>query len=124
MCRQIDGTASRVAEHIVGSEGTSNANTYIQGKRAWRFDGERPNPYVVEHKHLFESILTKKPINEGRQVAESTMTAILGRMAAYTGQEVTWDTALNSKEELMPSKLEMGPVPVPAIAVPGTTKLI
>ncbi|MGI8922909.1 MAG: Gfo/Idh/MocA family protein [Fimbriimonadales bacterium] len=124
MCRQIDGTASRVAEHVVGSEGTSNANTWIQGKKAWRFDGERPNPYVEEHKHLYEAILSKKPVNEGRQVAESTLTAIMGRMAAYTGQEVTWDTALNSQESLLPAKLEMGSLPVPPVAVPGVTKLV
>jgi predicted dehydrogenase len=122
-CRQIDGTASRVSEHIVGTKGTSNANTNIRGEKPWRWDGDRPNPYVQEHRHLIASIRAGKPINEGRQVAESTMTAILGRMAAYTGQEVTWDQAMNSTEVLAPSKIGFGNVDVPPVAIPGKTKL-
>lgn len=123
MCRQQDGTASRVAEHIVGTKGTSNANTYISGESAWRFEGDRPNPYVEEHKRLFEGIRGGALLNEGRQVAESTMTAILGREAAYTGQEVTWEQALNSEQRIAPAKLEFGPLPVPEVAMPGKTKV-
>lgn len=123
MCRQQDGTASRVAEHIVGTKGTSNANTYISGEVAWRFEGERPNPYVEEHKRLFEGIRVGNVMNEGRQVAESTMTAILGREAAYTGQEVTWEQALSSQQRLGPERLEFGPLPVPEVAMPGRTKV-
>ncbi len=123
MCRQQDGTASRVAEHIVGTKGTSNGNTFISGESAWRFEGERPNPYVEEHKRLFEGIRAGNVMNEGRQVAESTMTAILGREAAYSGQEVTWEQVLNSQQRLGPEKLEFGPVPVPDVAMPGRTKV-
>jgi predicted dehydrogenase len=123
MCRQQEGTASRVEEHIVGTKGRSNANTWIQGEQPWRFDGERPNPYVEEHRRLIQALRGGAYINEGRQVAESTLTAILGRMAAYTGQEVTWEQALQSKESLMPEKLEFGPLPVPAVAMPGKTKI-
>jgi hypothetical protein len=49
----------------------------------------------------------------------------MGRMAAYTGKEISWEQALNSQESLYPSKLEMGPgsVPIPAVAVPGKTQL-
>jgi predicted dehydrogenase len=123
-CRQIDGTASRVSEHIMGTKGTSNAHTSIKGANPWRWEGDRPNPYVQEHRHLIESIRAGKPLNEGRQVAESTLTAIMGRMSAYTGQEVTWDQAMNSTEVLMPTTLQMGPLPVPPVAKPGTTKLV
>lgn len=124
MCRQIDGTASRVSEHIVGTKGTSNGNTSIKGEKNWRWEGERPNPYMLEHRNLINAIRGGKPINEGQQVAESTMTAILGRMSAYTGQEVTWEQAMASNESLMPTKLEFGAtIPVPPVAVPGTTKL-
>ncbi len=124
MCRQIDGTANRVSEHIVGTKGTTDGNSVINGETKWRFEGERPNPYVEEHRHLYEAITSGKPINEGRQVAESTLTAIMGRMSAYTGQEVSWDAALNSQESLVPAKLEMGAVMVPPVAIPGVTRLI
>lgn len=122
MCRQIDGTASRVSEHIVGSKGSSNANTSIKGEKPWRWEGDRPNPYVVEHTHLIEAIRGGRVLNEGVRVAESTMTAIMGRMTAYTGQEITWDQAINSQMSLMPEKLEFGTLAVAPIAMPGTTK--
>lgn len=122
MCRQIDGTASRVAEHIVGTKGTSNANTMIKGEKSWRFDGERPNPYMLEHRDLYNAIASGKYINEGQRVAESTLTAIMGRMSAYTGQEITWEMAMNSTETHVPTKWEFGPLPVQPVAVPGITK--
>jgi predicted dehydrogenase len=121
MCRQIDGTAARVSEDIVGTKGRSNANTVIRGEKAWRWEGDRPNPYVEEHKHLLEAIRGGAYINEGVQVAESTLTAIMGRMAGYTGKEVTWEQALNSNVSLMPEKLEFGPLEVPPVAMPGKT---
>lgn len=123
MCRQIDGTASRVEERVQGTKGTTNCAGSIRGESAWRFEGESPNPYVQEHTDLIASIRAGKPLNEGRRIAESTLTAIMGRMSAYTGQEVTWDQAMNSKLSLMPAKLEMGPMPVPPVAVPGKTPL-
>ncbi len=122
MCRQIDGTASRVSEHIVGSKGTSNAQTWIKGENPWRWEGERPNDYVEEHRHLFEAIESGKHLNEAREMAESTLTAIMGRMAGYTGQEITWEMALNSKESLAPPKEEFGDLPDFPIAHPGVTK--
>jgi len=124
MCRQIDGTAERVSEHIVGTKGTSNANTSIKGEKAWRFEGDRPNPYVTEHRDLIDSIRKGKPLNEAVRVAESTMTAILGRMSTYSGLEVSWDDAINSKVSLMPEKMEFGPLSVPAVALPGQTKVM
>lgn len=124
MCRQIDGTASRVSEHIVGSRGYSDGNNFIKGKAIWEFEGDRPNPYVLEHRNLIEAIKGGPYINEGRQVAETTLTAIMGRMAAYTGQEITWDQALKSQQSLMPEKLEFGPLPVPQVAIPGVTKIL
>lgn len=124
MCRQIDGTANRVSEHIAGSKGTSNANTYIKGAKDWKWSGDRPNPYVEEHRHLYDAIKNGKYINEGRQVAESTLTAIMGRMSAYTGQQITWEQALKSQESLIPANPQMGSIQVPAIAVPGQTKFV
>jgi hypothetical protein len=124
MCRQIDGTASNVSEHVVGTMGTADPSRTIRGKSAWRYDGERTNPYVQEHTDLISSIREGRPLNEGRQIAESTLTAIMGRMSAYTGKQVTWEQAMNSQLDLMPKKLEFGPLPVEPVAMPGKTPLI
>ena len=79
------------------------------------------NPYVQEHIDLLESIVSHKPINELKQVAESTLTAIMGRDSAYTGKDITWEKALNSKLDTFPkTPLDMkGPMnepPCPARA--------
>jgi len=124
MCRQIDGTVSRVSEHIVGSKGTSNAQTWIKGTNPWRFDGERPNDYEEEHRHLYEAISSGKHLNEATEMAESNLTSIMGRIAGYTGQEITWEMALNSREDLVPKKLAFGKLSFPPVAMPGTTKPI
>jgi predicted dehydrogenase len=121
-CRQIDGCSGRVEEYIVGSKGTSNACTYIKGESSYNFSGKNPNPYVLEHVRLYKSIRSNEGFNEGVQVAHSTLTAIMGRMSAYSGQEVTWDQALNSPVVLMPEKVEFGPLPVAQVAIPGHTK--
>lgn len=124
MCRQIDGCCSNVSERIAGVKGTSNCSGMIRGAVDWKFEGQNPNPYVQEHTDLITSIREGKPINEARQVAESCLTAIMGRMSAYTGQEITWEQALNSQENLMPEKLEFGPRPVAPVAIPGKTQFI
>jgi len=73
---------------------------------------------------MIKSIMDGKPLNEAKRIAESTLTAIMGRMAAYTGKMVTWEQALNSKENLAPAKYEFASLPVPPVAVPGRTLLI
>jgi len=124
-CRQNKDTYHRVGEYFVGTEGTADVKSGIQAKQSWRFSGASANPYVEEHRHLIEAIRTGKPINDAGAVAESTLTAILGRVAAYTGQEVTWDWLLHeSKEDLVPKTLAWGPMPVPPVPVPGVTPLV
>jgi predicted dehydrogenase len=124
MCRQQDGTATRIGEHVVGTKGTSNPANSIRGASRYRFEGQQTNPYVQEHADLIASIRAGKPLNEGKQIAESTLTAIMGRMSTYTGHEVTWEQALNSKLDLMPATLAFGPLPVPPVPVPGKTPLV
>lgn len=122
-CRQIDGCAQRVSEQIIGTKGTTNANTSIKGEKNWRWEGDRPNPYVLEHGRLYKSIKANEGFNEGVQVAESTLTAIMGRMSAYSGEEVSWERALNSQVSLLPADLhEDSKLIVPPVAIPGTTK--
>jgi hypothetical protein len=126
MCRQIDGCASRVEEVLVGIDGecvTAPGKGIITGRNAWHFDGPNNNPYVQEHVDLIESIEKDRPINEARAVAESTLTAIMGRMSAYTGKTVTWEQAMNSSLDLSPAKYEFGTLPVAEVAVPGRTPL-
>ena len=64
--------------------------------------------YQNEHDDFFASIRQERPINNGNYMAKSTMMAIMGRMAAYTGQEITWEQAMNSKQDLRPGKIRMG----------------
>lgn len=123
-CRQQDGTDSRVAENVVGTKGTSNPSAgSIKGATNYRFEGNARNPYEQEHVDLIESIRNGKPLNEGRRIAESTLTAIIGRESAYTGKQIKWDDAMNSTLDLLPAKLEFGPAPIPEVAIPGKTQL-
>jgi myo-inositol 2-dehydrogenase / D-chiro-inositol 1-dehydrogenase len=127
-CRQIQGCANNVTESLVGEKGSvqlDNSGKYsITGPKGWTFTDKDNRPYVQEHADFIAAIRGGKPHNELKTVAESTLTAIMGRMSAYTGKVVTWDQALNSKEELMPANLTLGPLPTPPVAVPGQTPLI
>jgi predicted dehydrogenase len=127
MCRQVAGCANEVAEHLQGTTGRAhmaNVENFIEGKAPWKFEkGKDSRPYVQEHTDLIASIRSGKPFNELKNVAESTLTAIMGRMSAYTGKAVTWEQALNSKEDWAPDTIAFGPVPTPEVPVPGTTPL-
>lgn len=124
-CRQTKGCAERVEEKIIGTKGVAFGYGEIKGPQPWKFEGEETNPYVQEHTDLIASIRAGKPLNEGRQIAESTMCAIMGRMSAYTGRAISWDWAMNASQlNLFPAQVEFGPHPVDAPAVPGTTPLI
>lgn len=129
MARQITGCTSRVAEYVVGTEGimeTDGAKGQIKGKRAYTYDGPNPDPYVVEHTDLINSIRSSNPLNEGKRVAESTMCAIMGRMSAYTGRAMKWDWAMKASDlDLTPEKYDFAyDMPMRPIAVPGKTQLI
>jgi predicted dehydrogenase len=122
--RQIQGCEGSVSEALVGDRGQCQVDRYtVTGAKAWKFEGKDNAPYVQEHTDFIASLRAGKPLNELKNVTESTLTAIMGRMAAYTGQPVSWDQALNSSEALMPVNLTFGPMEVPPVAVPGRTKL-
>lgn len=124
MCRQIPGTPGLVAEAFVGTKGTMDTQDgrryEISGPNAWKWSGEFTNPYQQEHTDLIESIRAGKPLNELKQVADSTLTAICGRESAYTGKVVAFDQYIATGQNLGPEKLEFGPVATPPVAVPGT----
>jgi predicted dehydrogenase len=123
--RQINGCDNLVEEAVVGTGGTSNCKNYVSAKGGsrWRFRGPDPNPYQQEHEDLIASIRSGKPINEARNVAESTMTGILGREAAYGGKAITWDEAMQCTKRLGPDKYDLGAsYPTPPVAMPGAYK--
>jgi myo-inositol 2-dehydrogenase/D-chiro-inositol 1-dehydrogenase len=126
MCRQIAGCENNVSETLVGTKGQWHSNGYrFSGPGLARLRVEHEvNPYVQEHIDLLESINSRKPINELKQVAESTLTAIMGRMSAYTGKAVSWEAALNSKLDTFPKELAWGPMAEPPVPKPGVTELI
>jgi predicted dehydrogenase len=127
-CRQTKGCNDRVEERIVGTKGvawSTSSATRITGASPWTFEADEINPYVQEHIDLIASIRKGAPLNEGRQIAESTMCAIMGRMSAYTGRAFSWEWAMNtSKLDLSPKQYVLGPNPVDPVAVPGTTPLV
>jgi predicted dehydrogenase len=130
--RQQAGCFSDNSDYIMGADGVAHivrafsGPFVVKGKNSWRFREDKlTNMYQNEHDEFFASIRTGKPINDGIRMAHSTLLAIMGRMAAYTGQEITWEQAMNSQETLIPAEMNWKvPVPVPAVAMPGQTKFV
>ncbi len=127
-CRHIRGCWNSVSEHVQGTNGDadiSGATIRTIGQDQWRYRGPKSNPYQVEHDELFASIRAGEPINEGQYGALSTMTAILGRLATYSGRIVTFDEALNSEISLAPLDYSWEATPpIPSVAVPGQTQVV
>ena len=132
-CRQQTGCANNNTETVYGTNGTAyirlfNGDPYttnLKGEKTWQYrwpEGPKRDMYQVEHDELFASIRAGKPRNDGEWLANSTMMAIMGRMAAYTGQEVTWEQAIASKESLVPERITWdAPPPAAPLPMPGRT---
>ncbi len=129
-CRQQQGCFNEVADHYLGTKGTIDqiSGRYNKLKpfagESWKFDGTNNDMYQTEHDEFFASLRGGQPLNFGDKLAHSTMVAIMGRMAAYTGQTVTWEDAINSKEVLAPAEQldwKMS-LKTPPVAIPGRTK--
>lgn len=127
-CRHWKGCESAVNDYIVGTKGRVDVMKHRiydhDGNEIWKFEGEGGDMYQIEHDELFASIRGAHPINNGDYMCKSTMLAISGRIAAYTGQKLTWDQVMNSKEDLTPKAYEWGDVPVPDVAIPGKKKFV
>lgn len=138
MCRQFNGATNNVSEFIMGTKGYTkghdgiylhdgtvlfeNENTHPESDEEKAALEEKYNsPYVQEHVDLVTAIRTGKQIVEAENVASSTLTAIMGRISAYTGKETTWDEMMNSDVHFQPAVYDMGAVEgVPKeVAVPG-----
>ncbi len=127
MDRQINGCTNRVQDLIIGCDGKATlgyASSIVKDNGdQWRFRGEKNNSYQLEHLEIIQSIRDENPINEARQVAESTLTAILGREAAYSGREITWETLMESNQDYTLAKYEFGDMPMPPVPMPGKYQL-
>ncbi len=127
--RQITGCHNENNFSVLGSEGEAWINSgrvYITGKNPWRYDGPKNNMYQTEHNEMFASIREGEPINNGDRMINSTLMAIMGRTAGYTGKEITWDMMSNSKLQIAPQNLAnwKDEVKVEPMALPGRTRFI
>ncbi len=123
--RQHNGTDTDVNDYILGTKGTCSVQQHsIAGEKPWNHFGKKEDMYQNEHDEFFASIRSGKPINNGDYMCQSTLIAIMGRMATYTGKNISWDMVVNSKEDLTPPKYEFGPMPMPPVAKPGITKYV
>jgi predicted dehydrogenase len=128
MGTQIDGVTNRNDQRFVGTKGrayTDFGRVVVEGPNKAEFAWDNIDPCIKQHAEQIAAIREGKHLNEGRRIAESTLTAIMGRMSAYTGRALKWDWAMNaSKLDLRPPKYEFGDLPMRPVAVPGKTKLI
>lgn len=121
--RQINGCANGKVQRFVGTRGVASASGEIldtDGNPVWSYpkweEGvtdpkwKVTNPYVQEHINLVTAIRTGKPVNDAEAQVNSTLTAIMGRIAAYTGREVSWEEVMNSDLYLGPKTYAFGPV--------------
>ena len=130
MSRQQPNCDNSYKAEIFGSEGVGRADVtrnehIIEAKNKWIYEGESNNMYQTQHDELFAAIRNGVVINDGYNMANSSMAGIMGRMAAYTGKKVTWDQALNSTEKLGPENVSWNNIPLEhKVAMPGVTSFI
>ena len=134
-CRHIRNCWNSVSEHAHGTNGTANISggrIQTTGKDAWRYRGDTPNSYQVEHDVLFAAIREGTPHNEAENGALSTMTSIMGRMATYSGRELSWNDCLASEIALVPEGYSFSAMPPTLpdddgrypIPMPGKTQVL
>ncbi|MFO0963366.1 MAG: Gfo/Idh/MocA family oxidoreductase [Phycisphaerales bacterium] len=132
-CRQQADCYFGNTDWIAGTKGQCFINGWgptqwikdPQGKVLWQnpANAPKPNMYQVEHNELFKSIREGKVHNDGDWMVNSCLLGVLGRMAAYSGQQVTWQQAQESKESLAPPKYELGELAMPPEKKPGQYKI-
>jgi predicted dehydrogenase len=125
-CRHAPKTSTRVGERVVGTKGVAIPNNAtITGEKPFKYEGPNKDPMVQEHADLIASIRANAPVNEAERVAESTLTAIGARIAAYTGREVSWKWLMEgSKLDIFPANPGPGAGIFGAVPIPGTVPLV
>jgi predicted dehydrogenase len=123
--RQMSECHNETEDFVYGTEGVARViGNRIRGKVDWKYEGDSPSMYLLEHIALMKSIREGKPINNGDYMCKSTLMAIMGREAAYSGQVIKWDDAMASEMKLGPDKPDWGPAPEIEIPMPGQYKFI
>ena len=125
--RQMQGCFNQTEDFIFGTKGTARVLAHeIKGETNWQFEGkkDKPSMYDLEHVALMKAIRDGKPINNGDYMCKSTLMAIMGREAAYSGQVIKWDDAFASEMKLGPDKPDWGPAPEVEVRMPGKYKFI
>ncbi|MEM6672803.1 MAG: Gfo/Idh/MocA family oxidoreductase [Planctomycetota bacterium] len=127
-CRQWGGAFRDVSDHVYGTKGIAHTQRHdIEGENRWRWRPEEDfvdDMYQNEHDAMFASIRSGQPIHDGDVMCRATLLALMGRMSAYTGQEITWNQALESQDDLAPKAYEWGDNPVRPIPKPGITPFV
>ncbi len=119
--RQMSDCFNQVEDFIYGTKGTAKIldNTISSESGKWKFEGEKPSMYDEEHRALFSAIRDGNVINNGEYMCYSTLMAIMGREACYSGKVIKWDELLNSPMDLSPHTYEFGAAPSVSVPVPG-----
>jgi len=132
-CRQQNGCVTEVSDKFQGTKGRCNLLKHrIEGETNWRYEGPPCNRFDLEHVALFSAIRSGKPINNGLYMARSSLMAIMSTLCSYTGEEITWQQALDSKQQLKPERyaFDAAPPTKPGpdgnypIPLPGVTRFI
>ena len=132
-CRQQTGCWPSVADHFFGTKGRCDLlRCRIEGQTNWQYDGPACNRFDLEHVALFSSIRSGEPVNNSLYMARSSMLAIMGTWASYSGKVISWEEAMNSKYSLVPERyaLDADPPTMPdangsyTMPVPGTSTFV
>ena len=117
-CRQMSGCFNDVEDYVIGTKGRAQVLDFtINGEKV--FSGKKPSMYDVEHQELFQSIRSGEPINNGEYMCNSTLLAIMGREACYSGKKLTWDEFIKSEERLGPTEYKWGDYEPKPVRLPG-----
>ncbi len=122
-CRQMADCMTDVEDYVIGTKASAQILRKEISDAAhgvtWKFREKTPSMYDVEHQHLFRSIRAGTPINNGSYMSNSTLLAIMGREACYTGKKIKWTELLNSDQQLGPKDLDFGDYAAAKVAIPG-----
>lgn len=127
-CRQMSGCMNDISVEVMGAKGIASVSQRalrIDADNPWIYRGEPADAQQVQHNEWFASIRNAQPLLQAHHMTHSTLMAIMGRMATYTGQAITWEQAMNSQEDLSPENYDWTATPpVSEVAIPGVTRLV